>query len=191
MSRQQVTKKNEQEFSKFLSFILRHKPEEIGLQIEEDGWINLGSLMIAINNHEASNWVIDMDMIEYIVANDKKKRYSFNSNKTKIRANQGHSIKDLKMNFEKVDNPPEVLYHGTSKENAELIMSSGVLKSMSRQMVHLSKDIETASNVGVRHGKLQILKIDTKKAIQSGVEFFISENGVYLVKELSTDFIYK
>ena len=191
MKRNTVNKNNEQEFSKFLSFILRHKPEEIGLKLEEDGWVNLGSLMIAINNHEASNWVIDMDMIEYIVANDKKKRYSFNSNKTKIRANQGHSIKDLKINFEKVDNPPEVLYHGTSKENAKLIMDSGILKSMSRQMVHLSKDIETASNVGNRHGKLEILKIDTKKAVQSGIEFFISENGVYLVKELSTEFIYK
>ena len=189
MSRQQVTKKNEQEFSKFLSFILRHKPEEVGWSLEDNGWINVGSLVIAINNHEASKWVIDLDTLEQIVINDNKQRYSFNSSKTKIRANQGHSIKGLVMNFKEVTTPPEYLYHGTSEANAELIMQSGMIKPMSRQMVHLSGDLDTAIKVGKRHGKPVVFKIDTEKVQQTDKKIYISENGVYLVDNLSIEFL--
>lgn len=187
MDRKQVTKKNEQEFSKFLSYILRHKPEEIGLELEDNGWVNVGSLIIAINNHEASKWVIDMAVLEQVVVNDSKNRYSFNNHKTKIRANQGHSIKNLVMDFEEV-NPPEYLYHGTSEENAKLIIKSGEIKPMSRQMVHLSKDIETAEKVGKRHGKPVIFRVEAQRMKQNGKKFYISENGVYLVDNVSTEF---
>ena len=183
MTRKQITKKNEQEFSKFLSFILRHHPEEIGLSLENNGWINIGSLIIAINNHEASKWVIDLDTLEQIVANDNKNRYSFNSNRTKIRANQGHSIKGLVMDFKEVQSPPKYLYHGTSKENASLICESNEIKSMQRQMVHLSADIDTAKKVGKRHGDVLIFVIDTSKLMNEH-KIYISDNGVYLVDKV-------
>ena len=94
------------------------------------------------------------------------------------------------MEFKEVKDIPEFLYHGTSEENAKLILDSGVLKPMSRQMVHLSKDVETASKVGKRHGKLVIFNIEARKAQQDGKKFYISENGVYLVDELSTKYMY-
>ena len=184
MSRQQVTRKNEQEFSKFLSFILRHHPEEIGLSLEENGWINTSELIDAINNHESSKWEIDKSILEQIVSSDNKQRYSFNSSKTKIRANQGHSIKGLVMNFKEVTTPPEYLYHGTSKKNFELIKNSRSILPMSRQMVHLSGDIETATKVGKRHGELVILQINTSKLLSDKHKIYISENGVYLVDEV-------
>ena len=181
MNKKTVTKNNEQEFSKFLSFILRHKPEEIGVSLEDNGWINIDKLIKAINNHEASKWVIDLDILEQIVANDNKQRYSFNDNKTKIRANQGHSIKELVMNFKEVETPPEYLYHGTSKKNFEMIKEACGLLPMSRQMVHLSGDIETASKVGKRHGDLIVLQINTCRLLDLNHKIYISDNGVYLV----------
>ena len=180
MSRTVVTKANEREFSKFLSFILRHHPEEIGLRLEDNGWINTSELIKAINNHEASKWVIDLSILEQIVTNDIKGRYSFNNSKTKIRANQGHSIKSLNIEFKEVKNPPEFLYHGTSVQNKDLIYSSGCIKPMNRQMVHLSKDEDTAIKVGKRHGKCAVLVINTLKLLNSNHKIFISDNGVYL-----------
>lgn len=189
MNKKQVTKKNEQEFSKFLSFILRHKPEEIGLTLEDNGWVNVSELLNAINHPNSSKWSLSLDMLKQIVANDNKQRYSFNKSKTKIKANQGHSIKGLKIEFTEVTNIPEYLYHGTSTENSKKIIESGVLKPMSRQMVHLSKDVETATNVGKRHGKHVIFKVEAKRAQQSGIKFYLSDNGVYLVESISTDYI--
>ena len=180
MSRTVVTKANEREFSKFLSFILRHHPEEIGLRLEDNGWVNTSELIKAINNHEASKWVIDLSILEQIVTNDIKGRYSFNNSKTKIRANQGHSIKSLNIEFTEVENPPEFLYHGTSVQNKDLIYSSGCIKPMNRQMVHLSKDEDTAIKVGKRHGKCAVLVINALKLLNSNHKIFISDNGVYL-----------
>lgn len=188
ISRELVNSDNEQNFSKFLSFILRHKPEEIGLTLQENGWVDTNKLLKAINTHANSNWLVYMQGLEVVVNNDKKGRYSFNEDKTLIRANQGHSIKDLKMEFKEVT-PPKYLYHGTSEETVKKIFNSGELKPMSRQMVHLSKDIETATNVGKRHGKPSILVIDTESAVKDGIKFYISENGVYLVDKLSTNYI--
>lgn len=180
MSRTVVTKANEREFSKFLSFILRHHPEEIGLKLEDNGWVNTSELIKAINNNEASKWVIDLSILEQIVTNDIKGRYSFNNSKTKIRANQGHSIKGLHIEFKEVENPPEFLYHGTSVQNKELIYESGCIKPMSRQMVHLSKDEDTAIKVGKRHGKCIILTVNTSKLLKNNHRVYISDNGVYL-----------
>lgn len=185
-----ITKANEQQFSKYLSYILRHKPEDIGLNIMEDGWIPTDKLIDAINNKD-TQYEITLDKLITVVFNDNKQRYSFRSegeSKYKyIRANQGHSVKNLVMNFEEIT-CTSILYHGTSVENAEKIKKDGYIKSMNRQYVHLSDNIDTATKVGSRHGKPYIFIIDCEKAMQNGVKFYKSENGVYLTNDLSLSF---
>lgn len=129
---------------------------------------------------------IDFDTLKLIVDTDDKKRYSFNQNFTKIRANQGHSIKvDLRLT-EKI--PPNELYHGTATRFLDSIMNEGITKQ-SRQYVHLSKDIDTAIKVGKRHGKVVILVLDTLKMYQDGIKFYLSDNDVWLTDYVNPQYI--
>lgn len=192
LNKKPITPKNEQQFSKYLSYILRHHPEDIGLELLQDGWVDTHKLIEAINNSSNNKYFVALYQLIHIVDTDNKQRYSFKASKDNeyafIRANQGHSIKKLSMNFKEVT-PPRYLYHGTSIDSYNKIVESGEIKPMSRQMVHLSKDFETATNVGKRHGKPVILTIDTEKAMQDNKKFSISENGVYLVDVLNTKYI--
>lgn len=185
---------NEQDFSKYMSYLLRHHPDDIGLRLKEGGWVRTTDFIVGINNSNKNPYVVTLENIIKIVDEDAKQRYSFKAsgeNKyTYIRANQGHSIKDLIMNFREVD-PPKFLYHGTSESGAKAIYESGAIKAMSRQMVHLSKNYETAVSVGKRHGKPVILVVDCEKAKADGVKFYISENGVYLSDKIDTKYIKK
>ena len=165
--------------SVFISLILRHKPEVINIKLDNYGYANVEELILGINK---TGRKIDMDILEEIVKTDNKGRYSFNSDKTKIRANQGHSINvDVEL---KEETPPKYLYHGTSTRFLSMIEKEGI-RPMSRLYVHLSEDKETAINVGSRHGEPIILKIDTEKMINDGFRFLISENGVWLTKYIS------
>lgn len=129
---------------------------------------------------------MDMSLLEKIVKEDKKGRYSFNEDRTLIRANQGHSIKvDLEF---KECTPPDILYHGTGEKYVESILKNGIDKR-SRLYVHLSKDIETAKMVGSRHGKPVILKVKTKEMALDGIKFYLSENGVWLTDNVDTKYI--
>ena len=122
---------------------------------------------------------LTLEKLQEIVAKDQKGRYSFNEDKTKVRANQGHSIVvDLKLEKQI---PPEVLYHGTGIQNIPSILKEGIQKR-SRQYVHLSMDIDTAIAVGKRHGKPVVLKVDTAKMVQDGYSFYISKNKVWLTE---------
>lgn len=134
------------ETSKFISLILRHKPETIGIQLDEHGWANVDELIRGISRTRA----FDMDMLEEIVRTDEKKRYSFNEDHTLIRANQGHSIPvDVELEHK---TPPDVLYHGTGEKYTASIDEIGLIPK-SRLYVHLSSDAETAKKVGSRHGR--------------------------------------
>lgn len=127
-----------------------------------------------------------MNLLEKIVKEDKKGRYSFNDDKTLIRANQGHSVKvDVELTQA---TPPDILYHGTGEKYLENILKTG-LDKRSRLYVHLSKDIDTAKNVGARHGKPVILKIKTKEMTSDGFKFYLSDNGVWLVDNVPTKYI--
>lgn len=171
--------------SKFISLILRHEPSAIGIELEYNGaWADVNKLINGINR--TGKYRIDMKTLEEIVNTDNKQRYSFNDDKTKIRANQGHSV-DVNMGFtEKI--PPEILYHGTAERFAESIRAEG-LKKMGRQYVHLSGDTETASKVGVRHGKLRIFKVNAGKMYRQGHKFYCSANGVWLTDYVPPEFI--
>ena len=163
---------------KFLSLILRHKPEAAGITLDREGWADTQALIRGIN---ASGHIIDMETLERIVREDNKKRCSFNADKSKIRANQGHSIPvDVGM---REALPPERLYHGTAYRFLDSIKREGIRK-MSRQYVHLSGDTETAVNVGKRHGKPAVLVIDTKAMSADGYIFRISDNGVWQSEDI-------
>jgi len=130
---------------------------------------------------KAKKVYFDIDILTEVVETNNKKRFTFNEDKTKIRANQGHSI-DIDINLDPME-PPAELYHGTAIANIDLIRASGIEKR-NRQHVHLSHELDTAKNVGSRHGKPIILTIDAKQMQEDGCLFYISKNGVWL-----TDFI--
>ena len=168
--------------SKFLALILRHKPEVIGITLDKHGWANVSELINGINKQQK----FDMDMLEDIVANDNKQRYSFNDDKTLIRANQGHSIHvDVELE-ESV--PPDILYHGTGEKYVSSILQNGLLPK-SRLYVHLSTDYNTALNVGSRHGKAVVFKIDTAEMISDGHKFYLSVNKVWLTEIVPAEYL--
>lgn len=170
--------------SKFLSLILRHKPETIGIKLDEHGWADVSELISGISKTRP----FDMKMLEEIVRTDNKRRYSFNENKTLIRANQGHSI-PVDVELEK-KTPPEFLYHGTGEKFVSSIDKEGLL-SKSRLYVHLSKDTETAVKVGSRHGKPVVYRVEAGKMADDGYEFFLSVNGVWLTKAVPAEYLSK
>lgn len=166
--------------SKYISLVLRHKPEIAGIVLTQEGYAKTELLIKAIQKRFGK---FDMNDLEDIVRTDEKGRYSFNSDKTMIRANQGHSTNQVNITFKEVI-PPDVLFHGTGARTLDIISKEG-LKPMSRQYVHLSKDEETAIKVGARHGDPVVLRIDSKRMFDDGYKFYISDNGVYLTKVVS------
>ncbi|BCM93921.1 RNA 2'-phosphotransferase [Abditibacteriota bacterium] len=160
--------------SKWLSKHLRHAPERIGLVLEEGGWVAVADLLEA---GRRNNMALSLDQLEEVVASNDKQRFSFSPDKTKIRANQGHSVEvDLQLQPQE---PPAVLLHGTGAQNKDSILASGLLKGR-RHHVHLSRDVETARKVGGRHGKPLVFRVDAAQMHADGIEFFVSDNGVWL-----------
>lgn len=170
--------KNLDKLSKFISLVLRHKPDAAGITLDEHGWANVDELLTGVNH---SGRIIDMEILEEIVKTDSKQRYSFNQDKTLIRANQGHSVLvDVEL---KEQEPPEFLYHGTAARFLKSIEAEG-LKPMSRLYVHLSNDVGTAITVGKRHGEAVLLKVYSRDMYKNGEKFYLSENGVWLAKKV-------
>lgn len=170
--------------SKYLSLILRHKPETIGITLDEHGWANVDELIKGISK----TYPINKELLENIVATDNKQRYSFNDDKTLIRANQGHSIPvDVELN---VVNPPVVLYHGTGEKFVESINAQGLIPK-SRLYVHLSSDTDTAVKVGARHGNPVVYKVLSGKMSRDGYTFYKSVNGVWLTKRVPIEYLQK
>ncbi len=181
-----MTENQTNDLSKFIALILRHKPQTIGIQLNKNGWANVDELIKGISKHKKKPF--SMEMLEQIVVEDEKKRYSFNDNKTLIRANQGHSISvDVEL---KECRPPEILYHGTSEKFVSSIDHEGLLPK-SRLYVHLSKDIETAKSVGSRHGNPIIYKVKSLAMHNVGYKFYLSTNGVWLVQKVPVEYLEK
>ena len=165
--------------SKFLSLILRHKPQIVGLQLDEHGWAEVDELIRRVKD-------LDRVTLEKIVEQDEKQRYSFSADGKLIRANQGHSIPvDLELENLK---PPEFLYHGTAERFSASILAQGLLK-MSRLYVHLSSDVETAEKVGLRRGKPKIFVVESGKMFIDGFKFFKSVNGVWLTEHVPAKYL--
>lgn len=168
--------------SKFISLILRHKPETIGIALDEHGWANVDELIDGINNANK----FTKEMLEKIVEEDDKQRYSFNEDKTLIRANQGHSI-PVDVELEEVV-PPQYLWHGTGMKYVSSIKKLGLIPK-SRLYVHLSTDEHTAKKVGERHGIAVLYRIDAGRMHEDGYKFYLSKNGVYLTKEVPSKYL--
>lgn len=172
------------DISRFMSLILRHKPETIGISLDEHGWANVDELIEGI----AKTREFNMDILEEVVKTDNKQRYSFNEDKTLIRANQGHSI-PVDVELDEVE-PPAELWHGTGEKYVESIDKIGLIPK-SRLYVHLSKDSDTATNVGRRHGKPVLYTVKTGDMFKDGYKFFLSKNGVWLTKEVPVKYLVK
>lgn len=167
---------------RFLSLVLRHDPGAAGITLDEHGWADVEALLAGVNR---TGRKIDMATLERIVRENNKHRYSFNGDRTKIRANQGHSLTvDVEL---KETEPPDYLYHGTATRFLPSIQREGIRK-MSRQHVHLSGDFETAIAVGRRHGIPTVITIDAGAMARDGVKFYRSENGVWLCGEVPTKY---
>ncbi|WP_312159716.1 RNA 2'-phosphotransferase [Oscillibacter sp.] len=163
------------ETSRFISLILRHKPETIGIMLDEHGWANVDELIAGVN----TRYPLDITTLEEIVSIDDKQRYSFNEDRTLIRASQGHSI-SVDVELEETA-PPQFLWHGTGEKYTQSIEAQGLLPK-SRLYVHLSMDEATAHRVGSRHGKPVIYRVLSGAMFSDGFKFYCSVNGVWLTK---------
>lgn len=167
------------EMSKFLSYILRHQPESIGLTLDKQGWANIASLIEKAKQHGVE---LDNYLIKSVVTESNKKRFTFSDDGLFIRAAQGHSAVMVALEREEKE-PPNILYHGTASRFVESILRQGLLPG-ARHDVHLSENAETAQAVGQRHGKAVVLEIQAKKMYQDGFKFCLSENGVWLCEHV-------
>ena len=174
---------NKKKLSKFLSFVLRHKPETLDLKIDKKGWVDLDELL---EKMAAAGKAASREEIEMVVNTNDKQRFMIDAKTNKIRANQGHSIKVKLELQERI--PPAVLYHGTAFKHLRGIKEKG-LQKMKRQYVHLSRDFHIAKSVGSRHGVATVLKIDCLKMIESGSKFYLSANNVWLTNDVPARFI--
>lgn len=177
-----LTKEQETNLSKFVSYILRHNPDEIGVSLNEQGWTNIEEFI----KKSQSKYKFDLDDLKQVVANNNKKRFEISGDGQSIRAQQGHSVEvDLKLPDVK---PPKELYHGTATRFLDNIKKEG-LKPMSRHDVHLSYNQKTAEKVGQRHGKVIVLVIDTEKMFEDGFAFQCTANNVWLTKFVPVQYI--
>jgi len=164
------------ETSKFLSYVLRHRPEEIGLELDSEGWSDIDALIAAAAPHDRR---LDRALIEEVVANNDKKRFAISSDGLRIRAVQGHSTATVQISHQALA-PPPVLYHGTASRFVAAILREG-LRAGARHHVHLSQEYTTAVAVGTRHGVPVVLSVDAAAMDAAGLSFFLADNGVWLM----------
>ena len=169
--------------SKFLSLVLRHKPTEIGITLDEAGWVDVDILLDAMAHHGTC---VSREELDHVVATNDKKRFAFSDDGQRIRASQGHSVQvELAL---PPATPPEVLYHGTATRFLAANRQTG-LQKMQRQHVHLHHDVNTAASVGTRHGKLAMLQIRAGDMHRAGLNFYLSANGVWLTEVVPAEYI--
>jgi putative RNA 2'-phosphotransferase len=178
-----ITDKEAIRTSKFLSLILRHEPDRVGLNLGEAGWVGVEELLQAVNRHGVA---LTLDQLKHIVAASDKRRFAFSEDAQLIRASQGHSVEvDLQY---PPRTPPETLYHGTATRFLDGIRKDG-LQKMGRHDVHLSAETKVTFQVGGRHGKPVLLIIRAGEMHRAGFVFRCSANGVWLVENVPPQFI--
>jgi putative RNA 2'-phosphotransferase len=178
-----ISEKQLTHISKFLSLVLRHQPETIAIQLDQNGWTDINELIEKANIYGIK---FDRETLNHIVATNSKKRFAFNETFDKIRASQGHSIA-IELGYTN-QQPPEILFHGTSEKFVQSILATG-LDKRNRQHTHLSADIETAIKVGQRHGKPFVFKVLAEQMYKDNFIFHISQNGVWLTDNVPTKYL--
>ena len=169
--------------SRFLSYVLRHRPDAVNLALDANGWVDIDALLAASAAHGRMFGRADLDLV---VAQDEKRRYAISEDGRRIRASQGHSV-PIDLGYEPCV-PPEVLYHGTAVRFLEVIRREG-LRHGARHHVHLSADEETARSVGARHGVPIVLRVQAGEMSRAGLVFFVSANGVWLTEAVGVGYI--
>ena len=178
-------RRQQKSIGKFLAYVLRHRPDSIGIELDEEGYTDAETLVEKTAERFPG---FDMSELEAVVRADSKARYSLVDGK--IRANQGHSIEGVLAISEEPQPPPELLYHGTSVTNWKRIQNSGGLERMKRHHVHLSEDYQTARRVGARRREeVIVLLVKAQRMIEDGFQFYRSENGVWLVDAVPMKFL--
>lgn len=172
------------DISKFLSYILRHQPEAVGLSLDKEGWAVISDLILCAVKE---GYILDNSLIHSIVDNSDKRRFTISDDGLRIRAVQGHSTQQVNISY-KEKTPPEILYHGTATRFISAIREQGLIP-VSRQYVHLSPDEETAIQVGQRHGKPIVLTIKALNMYEQGFKFYQADNGVWLTDTVPYRFI--
>lgn len=178
-----ISEKQITSISKFLSLVLRHQPGIIGIELDQNGWTDVDTLLKKSNIYGIN---LDIGTLKHIVETNSKKRFAFNSTFDRIRANQGHSV-EIELGYTS-QKPPDILYHGTGEKSVQSILNTG-LRKQNRQHVHLSAEIDTAIKVGQRHGKPFVFKVLAEKMYNDKFEFFISDNGVWLTDNVPTKYL--
>jgi putative RNA 2'-phosphotransferase len=169
--------------SKFLSLVLRHQPEKIGVTLDAAGWVGVSELLKAMTRHGKP---LTEAELRRVVETSDKKRFALSDDGLRIRASQGHSV-EVELGYEPAT-PPDVLYHGTVGRFLSPIRATGLQKGQ-RHHVHLSRDIETATKVGGRRGEAVILSVDAAGMAREGLVFSVSANGVWLTEHVPARFI--
>ncbi|EGH01920.1 putative RNA 2'-phosphotransferase [Pseudomonas amygdali pv. photiniae] len=177
-----LNKKQRDEISKLLSYLLRHAPESMGLTLDRDGWSDVDDLIRKANAH---GHAFDRQALNEVVETNEKKRFTLSEDDQRIRAAQGHSTVQVQVQHAEKE-PPATLYHGTASRFMTSIETQGLIAG-SRHHVHLTEDPETAMSVGKRYGQPVLLAVDAKGMFEAGVRFFQADNGIWLVKAVSRD----
>ena len=170
--------------SKFLSLILRHQPEKIGLTLDPQGWVAVDQLLAACTAHRHP---LTREVLQKVVAENNKQRFAFSDDGLRIRASQGHS-QPVDLGYQ-AQVPPDVLYHGTATPNLPSIQVSG-LEKRKRHHVHLSVDRETAIAVGKRYGQPVVLEVLAGQMAAAGLPFYVSANGVWLTDHVPPEYLH-
>jgi putative RNA 2'-phosphotransferase len=178
-----VNRRQRTKLSKQMSYVLRHRPDSVGLELDAGGWVEVEKLLVALGRGGKD---VTLAQVQEVVRTGEKQRFSFSDDGLRIRANQGHSV-DVELGLEPVE-PPELLYHGTVARFLESIRREGIRKG-SRHHVHLSPDIETARKVGGRRGRPVILIIEAGRMHAAGLQFFVSANGVWLTEHVPPEYV--
>jgi putative RNA 2'-phosphotransferase len=174
---------NDLSLSKFLSLVLRHEPERLGLTLDSAGWVDVGQLLEACCKQKIP---LTRERLDHIVATSEKKRFAYDETLTRIRASQGHSV-TVDLGYEP-QVPPETLFHGTVAKFLPSIRQYGLAKG-ERHHVHLSPNAGTAIKVGERRGSPVLLTVMAGAMNQAGHVFYRSANGVWLVDSVPTKFL--
>jgi len=173
--------RNAKRLSRYFSYLLRHRPDAIGLRLDANGWASIDELI-----RKTSSLRLTRELVEIVVQTNDKQRFRISDDGTRIKANHGHSIQ-IKMDLPP-SKPPVFLLHGTAERFMKSIRSKGLLK-MKRHHVHLTESLSVARSVGTRHGTLVVLKVDALKLFEAGGLFFKTPNNVWLVEHVPAEFV--
>ena len=177
---------DDKRLSKFLSLVLRHRPDDFDIALDSNGFTDADALFAVVKSKYKGKYSYeDVVRVTTTPAQDGKMRFELVDGR--IRARYGHNKRVEAIAYQPVT-PPEILYHGTPQTAVAAIRREG-LSAQQRQYVHMATTVERATSVGARHGKPILLKVRARVAHEAGVAFFQADDEHYLTQSLPPEFI--